>query len=322
MPVTRTELVTGEHCVVVDELPLSASSSLLLIQQGEKTFICPVVTSEPLKRAKAGDFISRSLHSIASDNFHSSLQIPDLIEEELPIEAEQTNESLIVNGTLILKWQLLLSATASHFKEEVLLEQGFLHTPHSFGHITYGPDKHLVASLYQYLPNTTDGWKWCVEKAKANDATTWVRDLALVTADMHKAFAGTPYAHGDLHVGQFLNSDERFFVIDFEGNPVSNVRESALADVASLMCSFIHVGAVIDKKYPVEHNIFEWIQTVLDKFLSYYETYAEKSIHRGELREAMLEHEIIEAEYAAKFLPHWSYVADFGTHYIKGYMHG
>jgi hypothetical protein len=317
VPSARVELITDEACTIADELTVDDSSSLWLIRQGEKVFICPVVEAEIPRRAQAGDFIVNKLPQGTHGKFHNDIQV--LTKSELALSAEQTNESVILDNTYILKWQLTLSDTQSHLKEQALATYGFPFTPPTRGHITY--DNQLIASLYDYIPETTDGWTWCIQKAKLNDTSAWVSVIARITAEMHKAFEGTNFAHGDLHVGQFLNRHDEFYVIDFEGNPISK-SEGTIQDVASLMCSFIHVGAVIDKKYPVPHDNLLWIRTTLQKFQYEYEEHSMQLLDAEELWKCMAEHEEVEAEYAEKYLPHWKYVAEFGKEFIQGQTHG
>ena len=309
--------MTEDSCELVDELPLSSDQSIWLVKQGEKDFICPVVISDTPRRAEPNDFLINNLPLGTHGKFHNDIQVT--AKKESALTAEQTNESVILDDLYILKWQLMVSDTQSHIKERVLQNHGFPYAPKAHGYLTY--ENHLIASLYDYIPNTTDGWTWCIQKAKANDSSEWVSGLARITADMHTAFEGTGFAHGDLHVGQFLNREDEFYVIDFETNPITT-SESAIQDVASLMCSFIHVGAVIDKKYPVAHDNTAWIQKTLDKFQYEYEENTMHLLEPEELRTLMLEHEEVEAEYAEKYLPHWKYVAEFGKAFIQGHING
>ena len=318
MPSTRVDLVTDDACRLYDELILDEQNTIWLIEQNGKIFICPTILDGRPRRAVAGDNFANKLKVGIHGRLENGIHLAASSEKVL--DAEQTNESIILDESFIIKWQLVLSDTTSRLKELHLHHHGFLFTPSSIGFMTY--DGKLIASAYEYIHNASDGWTWCVQKARENDTGDWIQTLARITSDMHKAFEGSEFAHGDLHVGQFLKANNDFYVIDFEGNPLSQAKESAIADVASLMCSFIHVSAVIDKKYPVEHNNLDWLERVLYTFQYEYEEKSNQLLESDELWSLMLEHEEVEAEYAEKYLPHWKYVAEFGKEYIQGRIHG
>ena len=59
--------------------------------------------------------------------------------------------------------------------------------------------------------------------------------------------------HGDLHAGQFLRAGDAILVTDFDGNPLQDLddrsrAQSPLRDVASMVQSIEHVGAVVVKR--------------------------------------------------------------------------
>ncbi len=163
VPSARVELITDEACTITDELTLDDSSSLWLIRQGEKVFVCPVVEGDVSRRAQAGDFIVNKLPQGTHGKFHNDIEV--FTEREVALSAEQTNESVILDNTYILKWQLTLSDTQSHIKEQTLANFGFPFTPPTRGHLTY--DNQLIASLYDYIPETTDGWTCAFKKQKS-----------------------------------------------------------------------------------------------------------------------------------------------------------
>ena len=312
------ELVTEDECQLYDELNLDEQRAIWLIEQSERVFICPVIVSDAPRRIIAGDLFANMLQVGTNGHFHNEIHLAS--NHEVALTAEQTNESFILDDSRIIKWQLMLGDTRSREKELLIQNQGFAFTPKSFGYLTY--QEKLVASVYEYIIGASDGWTWCIQKAKDNDLGSWIQALAEITSTMHRAFEGSGFAHGDLHVGQFLNSGDDFYVIDFEGSPIPTSHESSIADVASLMCSFIHVSAVIEKKYPVEHDNYDWLEKVLQTFQYEYEEHSMQLLDNQELWQLMLEHEEVEAEYAEKYLPHWKYVAEFGKDYIQGKFNG
>jgi predicted trehalose synthase len=314
--------VTDKDGVLVDRWQCGATHSLWLVEHSGEIFVAPVVLDGTPRRARPGDRFIASVEEGSAGRFRStvSLQAPVVTEER--VDVDQTNESLVVNNTWIVKWNLTLGSTRSLAKERRLAERGFSDTPESFGHITWTSDagtEHVVASVQRYLADSEDGWTWCVEHAIANERRNWPRSLGQVVAHMHNAFADTDLAHGDLHVGQILRHDDSYYVIDFDGNPVGDSSESWLLDVVSMLCSFIHVAAVAEVKYAATHNVSQWVDAVSAEFLdSYFRDRPEITRpSRGTLVELMAQKEEEEREYAQKFLPEWTYAAEYGRDFVE-----
>jgi len=122
---------------------------------------------------------------------------------ERAIGVDQTNESIIVGESAVVKW-------ATHLQEgphpaprriSILRDAGFGGMPSPWGLVTWQPPdgaETLVASVDEYLPGAVDGWTWAVELitdaaqnhvcGPAVDAAT---EVGTVVADLHAALART-----------------------------------------------------------------------------------------------------------------------------------
>ena len=122
---------------------------------------------------------------------------------ERAIGVDQTNESIIVGESAVVKW-------ATHLQEGphpaprrlgILRDAGFGGMPNPWGLVTWRPPdgaETLVASVDEYLPGAVDGWTWAVELitdatqnhvcGPAVDAAT---EVGTVVGDLHAALART-----------------------------------------------------------------------------------------------------------------------------------
>ena len=255
-------------------------------------------------------------------NFESSLALPRNYQQESPLSVDQTNESFVLERDVIVKWQLILGHSSALGKERFLFEAGFAHVPRNYGHLTWRDEEEnefLVCSAQQFLPGSRDGWSWCVEGARKGLPLDWVPMIADIVAEMHECFGNSGFAHGDLHVGQFLSTGSAFHVIDFDGNPLGKKKESWLGDLVSMLCSFIHVAAVAEVKYATEYDMNQWVDDVSELFLSRYQSRRPHAAlpHYPSLLELMAENEKVELEYASRFLPEWLYAAEYGRAFVE-----
>jgi maltokinase len=122
---------------------------------------------------------------------------------ERAIGVDQTNESVVVGDTAVVKWATHLEAgphPAPH-RITTLREAGFTGMPTPWGLITWcspSGDETLVASVDEYLPGAVDGWTWAVElitrAALAQDPAPIVEAataVGVLVADLHAALAST-----------------------------------------------------------------------------------------------------------------------------------
>jgi len=127
--------------------------------------------------------------------------------------------------------------------------------------------------------------------------------------------------HGDLHVGQFLRTDQDLYITDFDGDPIGSLEtcllpRPAVVDVASLMQSIDHVGRVVIRREPTKRTTIEsMLSQACDAMLA---TYCQTLRNAGKidlfderllwtLRVAQELHEIA---YASTLLPEWIYVPE------------
>ena len=131
----------------------------------------------------------------------------------------------------------------------------------------------------------------------------------------------TTRVHGDFHVGQILEWEGGYAVIDFDGDPVAPVAtrsrfDTPVRDVAAFIRSVDHLGRIAQARRPGrDADVGSWIARSRDVFL---DAYWGALAARGQaalfdarlLRPLEVAQELHEYVYAARFLPRWRYVPD------------
>jgi maltokinase len=197
----------------LDALELSDGKRLVILDTGGGLAAIPVVRdpSGQWRRAGAGDGAAEALLTLLAGR-------PGTVTEgaftllswngrtalgERVIGVDQTNESVIVGDTAVVKW-------AAHLQEgphpaprrlAVLREAGFTGMPAPWGLVTWrSPNgkETLAVSVDEYLPGAVDGWTWAVETitdavgdGRADSAFNAVRKVGWLVAELHAALAGT-----------------------------------------------------------------------------------------------------------------------------------
>jgi maltokinase len=115
----------------------------------------------------------------------------------------------------------------------------------------------------------------------------------------------TQPVHGDLHVGQVLESAAGLAVIDFDGNPTLSeaanaIRQPRARDVAQMLSSLDHVGRVVEERGG--GLMAAWIAETRRGFLA-----AAGPVDDAIVAAFEVEQECRELVYAARFLPRWRY---------------
>ena len=293
---------------------------------------------------------------------------------ERPITVDQTNHSVVVDESVVVKW-LRPPVPAPHPGVELirhLTTAGFDEMPAFLG--VDERDGTVHAIITSYLPGALDGWDWYVDDVEAwvdgrltfDDVIESARRMGAITARLHSALADLqpsmvdvaavaeqatgdlclatsrldglewldeqrvaivlqplrdagPVAghriHGDLHAGQFLRADATMVVTDFDGNPLQDARararpQSPLRDVASMMQSIEHVGAVVVKRRRPEHaaDVDRFTDAATRAAIDAYT--ARHGADSQLLLAFRVAQELHEYAYSIRHLPHWRYVAD------------
>ena len=125
--------------------------------------------------------------------------------------------------------------------------------------------------------------------------------------------------HGDLHLGQVLRSADRWFVIDFEGEPLAPLAvrtrpELALRDVAGLLRSFDYAAAVGGL---VGADADRWIASARSGLLAGYGVTADPTSALL-LRALEIDKTLYEAVYEARNRPEWASIPSAGLTRLLG----
>ncbi|WP_298457952.1 maltokinase N-terminal cap-like domain-containing protein [uncultured Cellulomonas sp.] len=112
--------------------------------------------------------------------------------------------------------------------------------------------------------------------------------------------------HGDLHLGQALRARDQWFVMDFEGEPLSGLEartrpDLALRDVAGMLRSFDYAAALSDAPP-------QWAQEARAEFLRGYATEAGAEPDADLVDLLELDKALYEAVYEARNRPQWQHI--------------
>jgi maltokinase len=152
---------------------------------------------------------------------------------------------------------------------------------------------------------------WRTRFAEAADAVPALRDAQDAIEAAYAAAVTVPWPplqriHGDLHLGQLLHRDDRWVVLDFEGEPLRSLAERtapepALRDVAGMLRS-VDYAAASDGGHAAE-----WGATTRAAYLDGYRDAAGvAALEPAELLRAFeLDKAVYEALYEARHRPTW-----------------
>lgn len=191
---------------VLDALDLGRGRWVLVLEVGSGLLASAVVEEgRSFRRARAGDGVAEELLArIAREDQSGRFSFRQLgpVDPwigERPIEVDQSNESIVVGGTAVVKRSVWM--TPGNERPMVLpahlLAAGFDEMPAPLGNASW---EHLdgaapLASVATYLPDARDGWDWYVEllerslEDRSTDAVEPAATLGEITARLHIALA-------------------------------------------------------------------------------------------------------------------------------------
>lgn len=161
------------------------------------------------RRAQPGDGVADALldvlarGSVTRGAFTIQSWISRIAKGERPVGVDQTNESVIVGDSAVVKW-------ATHLQDgphpaprriSVLRDADFGGMPRPWGLVTWRSPNGattLVANVDDYLPGAVDGWTWAVDliTEAAQDRTpapftAAAHQVGTMVAELHGALSGT-----------------------------------------------------------------------------------------------------------------------------------
>ncbi|MGU3653385.1 glucosamine kinase [Mycolicibacterium sp. A43C] len=196
----------------LDLLPLGDRHALAIISSDGELSAVPVVRDGGVRRASPGDGAAEALLELivgtAGRTSAGRFEVVSWANGRVPngeraVGVDQTNESVIVGDTAVVKWSTHLEPGPHPAAGRLthLIASGFTAMPTPWAVLTWVPDddqETLVATVTGYLPGAVDGWTWAVDlfldAARTGDHAAVLRtcaSLGEVIADMHCALSAT-----------------------------------------------------------------------------------------------------------------------------------
>ena len=193
---------------LIDSLDAGEGAYLVLVRAGDRILVVPgQLDATGFHRAAVS---ARILNAESTANFRIEL-IDPIIKSHLAhqnsnaseqsITVDQSNDSVIVNEDIMLKWQInaTLSPAPSRLRMLASHSENISITPAPLAIIEWtNPETGQVLTLAtatEFVPDSQDGWDWAVELVRAFaqghnvDAITPFALIGQLTGLMHVAFA-------------------------------------------------------------------------------------------------------------------------------------
>ncbi|MGB3483812.1 MAG: glucosamine kinase [Mycobacterium sp.] len=191
---------------LLDALDLPGRKRLAIVNDGGRWSALPQVHNI---RASAGDGASEALLELLTQGsqvlgrFTVHSWAARIAAGERAVGVDQTNESVIVGDSAVVKWSTHLETGPDPAPSRigVLRDAGFTGMPTPWGLVTWrspAGDEILVASVDEYLKGAVDGWTWAPElitaATQSGNHTQLIEaatSVGTLVASMHTALAAT-----------------------------------------------------------------------------------------------------------------------------------
>ena len=162
---------------MTERLPLSSGIDVVLEPRGDSWDVTPRSADGADVRPGPGGLAALVATLLAGAELPDRWQVlrlaalPDVTGER-PIDVDQTNTSVVVGESVVVKWQRSVS-DRPHPAMAALAQLGavgFDGTPTTYAVLTWtSPRGHSlpVAYLSEYLTAARDGWTWCVDLVRS-----------------------------------------------------------------------------------------------------------------------------------------------------------
>lgn len=192
---------------LIDSLDAGNGAYLALVRAGDRILVIPgqldaagfhraAVSARILQTPSTGHFRIEQIGTTIESKLFNSPSNPS----ERSVTVDQSNDSLILNDQIMIKWQINATVSPAPSRLRTLASHSLdvLITPVPLAVIEWtNPEDDQILTLAtatEFVPDTCDGWEWAVDLVRAfaqghdMDALTPFAHIGQLTGHMHVAF--------------------------------------------------------------------------------------------------------------------------------------